>query len=275
MTMSPKVRANIATIVAYAPFIVANTLYRGQLSQRTWVYLGLLSMLPAILIYQWVYHRETLKHPAPALPRAELNLAPERLPPVVWLAIMPPLIAAAFLWWITTYSIELPWRDSWLGPPKPAASHEMFRMLGVMFVIWNCLGSWRVGLGLAQWHGMPRAYVSRRKRLLLAIEAQWLFLLIPLAHTCGNLFRLPTLWATVCGVVVGVGVLAIIWSANRERQLRKAEPRIGTWCYFDFRDPAFLGPRGLNLASGWSWTLAAIALSPIVLAEWLLHQGRV
>lgn len=272
--MSPKTRASIACMVAYAPCMLASSLYREQLSHRAWVYLGLLFMLPAMLIYQWVYHRETLKQPTPAPPTAELSLAPEHLPRVVWLGILPPLIAAAFLWWITTHGLELPWRDTWLGPPRPAASHEMFRTLGVMFVVWNCLGSWRIALGLAQWHGMPRAYVSRHKRLLLALGVQWLLLVTTIAHTCGMLFRLPAVFATACGIVFGVGMSVGTWTAWQEHQFRKGEPAIGTWFYFDFRDPAFLGPSGLNLASGWSWTLAAVAMTPIALAEWLLHQGR-
>jgi hypothetical protein len=275
VTLSPKARAGIVSWVACGLFLLANMLYQEKLSQRAWVYLALAVMLPAMLIGQWIYHREVLKLEAPDLPRAELNLAPEHIPNAVWLAILPPLIAAALLWWVTAYGSTLPWRDTWLGPPKPAASHQMFRMAGVMFVIWNCLGSWRAVYGLAQWSGMPRAYISRRKRLILAIALQWLLLICTAAWSCNMLFRMPAMLAIVVGVTAGAGFSAMTWIYWQEVRFRSEEPPIGTWCYFDFRDPAFLGPGGLNLASAWSWALAAVALSPIVLAEWLLHQAQV
>lgn len=274
--MTPRSKATVVCLALYAPYVLARGVYDEQLSERAWIYLLLLFTLPAALLYQWVYHRELQKLPAPALPKAELSLAVERMPKVVWLAILPPLIAAALLWWITTHGSELPWRDTWLGPPMPATSHRTFRFAAVAFVVWNCLGTWRAALGLAQWHGMPRAYTSRRERLELAIAVQWLLLINFTAWSCTMLFRMPVMLAIIVGVVVGAGFSAMMWVTWQEPRFRRqGEPAIGVWFYFDSGDPAFLGPRGLNVASAWSWVLATVAATPIVLAEWLLHTGKI
>jgi hypothetical protein len=58
------------------------------------------------------------------------------------------------------------------------------------------------------------------------------------------------------------------------RRQRAAEPRMGTWMYFDLRDPSFLGPRGVNAGNAWSWVLAGVGLAPLLLAEWMLHLAR-
>jgi hypothetical protein len=64
----------------------------------------------------------------------------------------------------------------------------------------------------------------------------------------------------------------LIWNSRRLNRLYAAVPRIGTWFYRDRHDPTFFGPRGVNLASGWSMVLIAAVIPPIALAEWMLHR---
>lgn len=274
MNLTPKARANIVGFVVMAPFLVSIHVYRDSLSQRGWMYVALVSSLASMLAYQWVYHRQAAMLPASALPRPELHLAPDRMPDVVWLALVPPALLMVLLWWVTLHGSELPWRDTWLGPPKPATEHRMYLHTVVAVIFFNCLASWQVVYSLARWHGMARAYPYRRERLQWAVGNQWLMLAFTVAWFSGNNFRMPAVLATTCGIVVGIGGSTMIWMGWRLHALRTADPQTGTWCYFDFRDPTFFGPRGLNLANGWSWALAAAGIAPILLAEWLLHGAQ-
>lgn len=151
----------------------------------------------------------------------------------------------------------------------------MYPMAATGVIVWNSMMSWRVVNALARWHGMSRAYPHRYYRLRAAVTTQWIALAVSSSWLCGNVFYMPPTLATTCALTFGGGLFAALWFAGREERLRRAQPATGTWCYFDFKDPTFLGPRGLNLANGWSWVLAAAGMAPVLLAEWLLRQGRV
>lgn len=274
MNLSPKVRANIAGCVVVMPVFLGRMLYDNALSQRAWMYLSVAVGLAAALIYQWVYHRHVAEIPASALPRAELSLARERLPRIVWLALGPPVLIMGLLWWVMVHGAALPWRDTWLGSPRPASEHEMFLFTTVALIAFTSLASWQVVYSLARWHGMARAYPHRRERLQWAVASQWLILVVMLAWISGMHFRMPTALATTCGIVFGTGMSLVMWMGWKLQDMRNADLPTGSWCYADFRDPTFFGPRGLNLANGWSWILAAAAVAPVVLVEWLLHAAR-
>lgn len=261
-------------MLAAAPVYVAMIGYRQALSQRAWVYLALASVLVSMLVYQWVYHRHTAPIPAAALPPAQLSLVPERLPGIVWLALVPPVILMVLLWCVTMYGSTLPWRDSWLGPPQPATSHRMFLMTAIMSIVWMGVASWKVVYALARWHGMARSYPHRRERLMYAVGMQWLALIVPVAMASGFSLYLPALLATTCAITYGLGMFFFIWLAGQEHRMRTESPQTGTWCYFDFHDPTFFGPRGLNLANRWSWALAGAGIAPVLLAEWLYHHAQ-
>ncbi len=275
MKLLSKVRASLATLIMEVPFLALFFLYRDRLPLRAWVYLGLLSFLAALLIYQWVYHRESVKVATPrAVPGSELNLTPEYMPRVVWLALAPPVLVAVLLWWVKVHGSELQWRDNWLGPPQPAMNHRTYSMASIFVIIPNSAALWAVLYGLAQWHGMPRAYARRREVLLRAVLSQWLILVASVAWMSGMNFHMPPALATTCGIAYGFGLPALMWTGWRASRRFVDDLHIGTWWYFDFGDPAFSGPRGMNLASSWSWALAVAAIVPLLLAEWLLHWTR-
>ena len=178
------------------------------------------------------------------------------------------------LWWVTVYGTDLPWRDTWLGPAKPASEHKMYLFMVTAAILFTSLASWQVVYSLARWHGMARAYPYRRERLQWAVGSQWLILAVMIAWISGHNFRMPTALATTCGIVFGIGMSAVMWMGWKSHAMRSGDPQTGTWCYFDFRDPTFFGPRGVNLANGWSWILAAAAIAPVLLVEWLLQAAR-
>lgn len=152
--------------------------------------------------------------------------------------------------------------------------HRQVPMHPTMVIVWNSLASWMVVYSLARWHGMARTYPYRRERMLKAVGFQWVALVASIAWASGLNFYMPTLLATTCGITLGVGMFAALWLGGQEYRLRAEDPQTGTWCYFDFRDPTFFGPRGLNLANGWSLALAAAGIAPMLLAEWLYHHAQ-
>jgi hypothetical protein len=256
------------------PLFVVRIRYDYALSQRSWVYIWLACSLISVLIYQWVYHRHAAAPPAQALPPAELSLSHERVPALVWTALIPPIILMALLWWVTFHGSGLPWRDGWLGPPRPAVSHRFFLPSMIMVIVWISIGSWKVVYNLARWHGMPRTYPHRRQRLVNAVGLQWMALVAVVAWASGLNFYLPAPLATACAITFGVGMFSVIAYGNQEYRLRTQDPRTGTWCYFQLQDPAFLGPRGMNLANRWALALGAAGLAPVILAEWLYHHAQ-
>jgi hypothetical protein len=267
--LSPKVQANIASFTALSLFLLADVLYGDHLSFHTWNYLALLSFLASMLVYMWVHNRATAKLPAAPAPKAELNLAEERLPRSVWLAVAPPLLVALELWWVTTHWNELPWRDESQGS---LAYNSSYRFLVGSLIFWNGVGTWMALFGLAVWHGMSRAYEFRRTQLLAGVMNQWAGFILINGSMLRSAFELPDSveWVALVPLLASTSVL--IWNSRRLNRLYAAVPRIGTWFYRDRHDPTFFGPRGVNLASGWSMVLIAAVIPPIALAEWMLHR---
>lgn len=241
---------------------------------RGFAYLTLCSFLLSTLAYQWVFHRHAPPVPASALPRAELFLSAEPVPRLVWMALWPPLLLTGLLWWVITQGDTLPWRDNWLGPPQPAFHHKTFTMIAMAVMVCSSVAAWKVVLALARWHGMARAYPHRSRRLRLAVTIQWLWLATMVCWAAGNLFYMPVPWASLCAIGFGGGMFLFLWMVGQEERLRRDQPATGTWCYLDFRDPGFLSPRDLNLASAWAWLLAALGIAPILLMEWLYQHAR-
>jgi hypothetical protein len=277
LNLSAKGRANAVAVVAYVPYVLYLFTNADALPTRSIVYVGLAWALMVTVLCQWVYHRYSPQISASAVPAAELSLATERLPPVVWLAVIPPLIVAFALWGVLAYGSELPWRDTWLGPKLPAPSHGMeYSHLVITLIAWNCLAMWMVIFNLAMWHGMSRAYTYRRAGLMSAVASQWLLMVGTLCHASGMSLRLPPALATLAGIVYGASLAGVMWIGCEmlRRKRRTPEPRTGTWMYFDLRDPSFLGPRGINAGNAWSWVLAGAGLAPLLLGEWMLQLGR-
>jgi hypothetical protein len=277
VNLSARARANIVCVVAYLPYALFIFMNADKSPTRPMVYAGLAWALAVSVLCQWVYHRYLPRMPASAIPAPELSLAAERLPRVVWLAIIPPVITAVLLWCVLAYGSALPWRDTWLGPELPAPQHGFnYKNLVLTLVVWNCFAMWVVIFNLAMWHGMSRAYTYRRAGLVTAVAAQWLILVGTVGQAGGMSLRLPTTLATVSGIVYGASMAGVMWIGCEmmRRRKRAAEPRTGTWMYFDLRDPSFLGPRGVNTGNAWSWVLAGVGLAPLLLAEWMLHLAR-
>jgi hypothetical protein len=274
VSFSPKTRATVVSLLVLAPFMFVRIRYDYALSQRTWIYIWLPLCLTSALIYQWVYHRYSAAPLPHTLPPAELNLVREHIPALVWTALVPPAILLALLWWVTLHGSGLPWRDGWLGPPKPAVTHQMYLPTMIMAIAWISLASWKVVYHVARWHGMPRTYPHRRERLVNAVGLQWISLPVIVAWASGNNFYLPAPIATACAITLGIGMFPLIAYGSREYKLRNQEPHTGTWWYFDRQDPAFLGPRGMNLANWWAFVLVAAGLAPILLAELLYHHAQ-
>lgn len=277
MTLSARARANVVGALAYVPYVLFILMYADELPGRQVVYAGLAWGLAVGVLGQWVYHRYSPRMPVSAIPAPELSLEAERLPRLVWLAICPPLIAAVLVWCVLAYGSALPWRDTWLGPELPAPQHGVeYKHLVLTLVVWNCFAMWVVLFNLAMWHGMSRAYTYRRAGLVTAVAGQWLILVGTAGHASGMSLRLPPALATLSGIVYGASMAGVMWIGCEmmRRRKRAAEPRTGTWMYFDLRDPSFLGPRGVNAGNAWSWVLAGVGIAPLLLAEWMLHLAR-
>lgn len=274
MTLSARARANLVTGLAYVPLTVFICTRDEDLPMRPLLYVTLAWGLCVALLAQWVYHRHSPRMTASDVPAPELSLVAERLPSAVWLAIFPPVIVAVLLWCVLAFGSELPWRDTWLGPKLPAPEHGLkYSYLVVTLIGWNCLAMWVVILNLAMWHGMSRAYTHRRAGLLAAIASQWLVLVATICHAGGMNLRLPPALATVSGILYGASLAGVMWIGCEmlRRRHRAPGPRMGTWMYFDPRDPSFLGPRGINTGNAWSWVLAGAGMAPLLLGEWMLH----
>lgn len=218
----------MVSLAITTPYMLAATVYRTGFSQRGFAYLTLGSFLVSMLVYQWVYHRYAEAAPASALPRAELQLSAEPLPRVVWLAILPPVVVMALLWWIVEHGDTLPWRDNWLGPPRPAWNHRMFTMTVMMGIVWNGIAGWKVVHALARWHGMSRSYPYRSQRLHLALGGQWAALIAIACWAAGNNFYMPGIWPTLCALGFGGGMFVVLWISGREERLRRGQPATGT-----------------------------------------------
>jgi hypothetical protein len=274
LNLSATTRANAVAVVAYVPYVLFIAMNADELPSRPIVYAGLAWALVVMVLCQWVYHRYAPPIPASAVPAPELSLATERLPPVVWLAIIPPLIVAFLLWCLMVYGSELPWRDTWLGPKLPAPAHGLkYSFVVITLIGWNCLAMWAVIFNLAMWHGMSRAYTYRRAGLVGAVASQWVIMVASICLASGMSLRLPPALANLAGILYGASLAGVMWMGGEvlRRRQRAGEPRMGYWVYFDLRDPSFLGPRGMNTGNAWSWVLAGVGLAPLLLGEWMLH----
>jgi hypothetical protein len=267
--ISPKVRANVVAIGAMLPFLVLLNVYRKDIPTRTHVYLSLLLGVASMLIYMWVHSRATAKLPPVPSPVAELNLAEERLPRAVWLAVVPLLLVAIELWWFTKHGDALPWRH---GARGAVADSSSYRFLVGGMIFWNSFAAWMVLFGLAVWHGMSRAYRFRRTQLLAGVTNQWAAFVGINGSIAGTAFAVPESRQWICFIPILSGFGVIFWNSRRLNRLYAEIPRVGTWFYRDPGDPTFFGPRGVNLASGWCWVLIAAVVPPILLAEWMLSR---
>jgi hypothetical protein len=270
--VTPKVRPTVAIFIAALLFIFVALRHPDiGLSRRAMLLFWVVFCLAATIAFHWIYHRFADRLPEGPEPTAELNLVTERMPKAAWLAIFPPLLAVATWWWMSAHSGGLPWSNEWDGS---AQSSPLYREAVVYLFLVNGWMLCLVVSCLAVWHGSSRAYGSRRGQLLEAVLFQWLALIWTIDHVFWTDFRAPLAAAVASRTAVAVGYCIFFWwlwgMLKFEARLDSEEPRTGTGFYFNSGDPAFLGPRGLNLASHWSWGLALMGVALLVLAPWLL-----
>jgi hypothetical protein len=169
-------RTLLAVALTALPFGLVMSLRPDLFAGRTRVYIGILSFLVSGIVGTWVYQRHVAKLPSPPVPEPELHLVPERLPNTVWLALVPPVIVVVVVWWAYANGGDLPWR----GGPRhgSVAGYPHFRFLVRALVLWNTLGLWMVGFGVAVWYGMSRAYEFRQAMLRRVTVNQWAGLVV-------------------------------------------------------------------------------------------------
>lgn len=270
MRGNPKITAYIVGLAVMALFLVLHSQYGDHLSLRARIYLAILSVIASGLIWHWVFHRLADESPGARGPAREVSLEVESLPNALWLAAIPPLLVAAALWWVTAHGDGLPWRQS----GGEAFRHSLsYRVLVGMTIFGNGLAAGMFVVALAVWYGMSRAYRFRRAQLLAAVANLWVVLLLTLGSAGGTAFLLSDSMQVLAFALTLVAVLLLLWNSFRIQRMYAANPRTGNWFYLDRYDPAFLGPRGLNLASSWCWIILAAFITPVLAAEWLL--GRV
>lgn len=279
MTLTPQVRAVGAMLAA--AFLTTSPFSIGVLLQAKWVsnwaaspanlyILWAISFVVSSLAYLLVYRRYAPQPTEHAAPLAELSLIAEPLPRATWLAVFPPLLVAATLWWITTYGSELPWRYAADGPLE---NNPLYRKMVTHAVLVCGVTTWIAGGGLAAWFGMSRAYQFRRTLLLGTVLNQWLGLTWIADAMLWDTFRVPVAAAATAHALKASALCVIVWQAIRLNRLERLDRSPGAF-YFDSRDPAYRGPRGTNLASIWFQALAASGVALALIAALLLRWSH-
>jgi hypothetical protein len=264
----PKVKFWIAMLAFGAVTVLSPYfLLAGLLPDRTREIYAWLSALVWLLYCAWMSRRQASQLSENSPPTRELRLDRERVPRAVWLVGGPPIVVAALLWRLVAHGSELPWQPSATGPLAE------LRWLPVLVIFWNGLAAQGVVFGLAAWHSMSRSHEFRRTLLLTSIANQWLLLVLSIAFAGGTFMRVPAdLEEPVLVMAIGVCAPLLAWNTWRINRLYYANASIGKWVYLDFQDQAFMGQRGVNMASAWFWGMAAVVILEVVLVRWILPQ---
>jgi hypothetical protein len=184
----------------------------------------------------------------------ELDLTPDRMPHTLWLAAGPPLINIAIFCWLAAHWREIPWSgytdDSW--------HHVAFRNCSLTFVVFGVFELWVLVSAIAQWYGSPRNE-ERRARFHLSLAQAWFVALVLPGFTLPINIDMSRTALAVCVTCVAAGFAVLIFFARREGKLPSPSAHTSAW-YFDRRDPALFGPRGMNLGNPWQWVLLASGL---------------
>jgi hypothetical protein len=119
---------------------------------------------------------------------------------------------------------------------------------------------------------MASSFTPRRLQLVGAVSNQWSNLIFLIATNLVLWIELPA-WALVLCIAAGAAALcSTVYRAHlANRAIERNAVRFGYGLYFDSADPAIMGHRGMNLASGWTWLLIVTGFLPGLLASWLLN----
>jgi len=183
----------------------------------------------------------------------ELDLIPDRLPRTVWFAIGPPLINIAIFYWLAAHWREIPWS----GYTDKSWYHTAFRNCSMTFLLFGVFELWIIVSAIAQWYGSPRNE-ERRPRFHLSLAQAWFIALAIPGLTLPINIDMSWTAIALCVMCVAAGIAVLIFFA-REGKLSSPSAHTGTW-YFDRRDPALFGARGMNLGNPWQWVLLAAGL---------------
>jgi len=182
---------------------------------------------------------------------AELDLIPDRMPGTLWFAAGPPLINIAIFWWLAAHWRDIPWSgytdDSW--------RYVAFRNCSLTFVGFGVFELWVLVSAVAQWYGSPRNE-QRRVRFHLGLAQAWFMALAIPGLTLPINIDMSRTAIALCVTCVAVGSAVLIFFARRAGKPSSPSAQTSTW-YFDRRDPALFGPRGMNLGNPWQWVLLA------------------
>jgi hypothetical protein len=185
---------------------------------------------------------------------AELDLIPDRMPRTLWFAAGPPLINTAIFWWLAAHWREIPWSgytdDSW--------RYVAFRNCSLTFVGFGVFELWVLVSAVAQWYGSPRNE-QRRARFHIGLAQAWFMALAIPGLTLPINIDMSRTAIALCATCVAAGSAVLIFFARRGGKPSSPVAHTGTW-YFDRRDPALFGPRGMNLGNPWQWVLLAAGL---------------
>ena len=184
----------------------------------------------------------------------ELDLIPDRMPRTLWLAAGPPLINIAIFCWLAAHWREIPWsgytNDSW--------RHVAFRNCSLTFVVFGVFELWILVSAIAQWYGSPRNE-ARRARFHLGLAQAWFMALVIPGFTLPINIDMSRTAVALCVTFAAAGLAVLIFFARREGKLSSPSTHTRPW-YFDRRDPALFGQRGMNLGNPWQWVLFAAGL---------------
>jgi hypothetical protein len=187
-----------------------------------------------------------------------LNLEEEKMPGVVWLAAVPPVLTLGLIFWLADHWSVLPVRETglpprtaWRDPAFQSIAQFLFFDLGWSVWFWLC--------ALAVWHGMSRRYTFRRSQLAALVATSWSTALLTPALTLPLLLRLPPIGLVLCLAAGAFGIgLFIVFARRARRDVATASMPPSSYAfYFDRNDPSAFGDRGVNLGSPWNWALFA------------------
>jgi hypothetical protein len=266
----------LAVALAALPALLTFNVQPDLVPEHLWPVVILLSFWVSGAAGQWVYQRglaqqSTSLHIEPPGSPIELNLTREPLPWAVWSSVVPPIIVVWLVWWIVAHSGELPWGGF---KPSHAGSPSLLRMVVIQLAFWNSFALWVVGYGLATWYGVSRTYNFRRPLLLGMVVNQWAALVFTVSLNAFLWFDVPPSLAPVCAAGYIGGLVFIIWHNLKMRRLyAERDSQIGAAFYFDWRDAALMGHRGVNLANMWLWLLIAASFVPAAFSYWLLDKA--
>jgi hypothetical protein len=183
----------------------------------------------------------------------ELDLTPDRMPRTLWFAAGPPLINIAIYCWLAAHWREIPWAG--YTDPDILWRHTAFRNCSLIFVFFGWFELWLIASAILQWYGSPRND-ERLARFHLGLAQAWLAALLVPGLTLPINIAMSRTGIALCIMceVSAVALFTIIFVAGRKRGLSSPSAPPGA-LYFDFRDPAMFGPRGMNLGNPWQWAL--------------------